>query len=342
MTFGNNNPYIPPLTSVTDRSDKEKETISNLNVALSTSSLADLSSTYIPISPSTWNVSKMFPDLKDLNVASDFHTGAIIASLIDTVTLPYRTRNGNINTYIGDHLGGFSPRKNVNIASINGILPFPKLTLPMELRNLLSDLTPLHLFSNGAAQSGGGACSLSGIASPVLEKDIEAWKTPFSQLSVLRGVDTTFDSQKEWAKYCARTRTHQRQHLFQSQYAVPVAFPSFFQDKEVVNSRFREMKRLWSDRERVRDEREGKIHVDAESKEVGEDDYITGDFESLSILGNCSIGPAIQPVLQSVLGKMKKRDKRIVNQFLDAGGVTEDSLRDTEECLNNIIDGYYD
>eukprot|EP00698_Gefionella_okellyi_P025932 TRINITY_DN9706_c0_g1_i1.p1 TRINITY_DN9706_c0_g1~~TRINITY_DN9706_c0_g1_i1.p1 ORF type:complete len:506 (+),score=89.45 TRINITY_DN9706_c0_g1_i1:199-1716(+) len=109
------------------------------NVASGLTMLREYATTYAPIAVEQW-AADMFPNIA-LNLDLDYHSSAVLASVLDTLTLPLRTADldFNLSTLTRTLSDG-----SLNIVGTSAALPFP-LQHDQSLVQFLDSCGPAHL-----------------------------------------------------------------------------------------------------------------------------------------------------------------------------------------------------
>jgi len=121
-----------------------------INSSLATIILRDTSTLYVPLSAQHMGAD-YFKYLQP-RLESAFHTAALFASAMDTVTLPYRLSTACSHAHMCDLTSHISIRASMNIASLGMALPLP-FTPGQSLHRLLGETPELYHLRSGALLS---------------------------------------------------------------------------------------------------------------------------------------------------------------------------------------------
>jgi hypothetical protein len=311
------------------------------NIALGTAMMSEMADTYIPFDPTSWTQDS-FSSLTNPNFAKDFHSGAIIASVIDTLSLPYRL-SGDYNGGMNANLGGIAPRKGLNIAAAGINFPFiyPECS-SKSLTDILKDWDPIHEYNKHSMSS------LSGIGyRNRVTIDSEKHLSPWSQLGVMRGVgtkDQKFEFEKSFAKYMSRSSTRlQRHYVVNAPLYIPTAYPKWWDStimkKATLDSSDDGHREASGGTRDVRMEKEEEV-VERATGEEGDDDEPVTEISKVALVASACVTPRMQPVLKAISTAFSRRNQKSLSQFYKAG-LSDDRMKEVDEAIMSIHDNYY-
>lgn len=223
--------------------------IRGINRTMTLASLHQSSAMVMPLDPSVWRSKTSFPHLENLHLQNMYQIGALLASIVDSVSLPYRsTSQGYSWRQFTDSL----VVNNANFALVSAALPLGlsenntlsqqffgydiygnpesrKITqLDKKILPHASWMTPMLAFTSdpNAADMNAMESTVSGVA------------LPWSESVVLRGVspefafnpaDPSYHAPSVLYQYLKRYPCASRSFVAQeSGSAVPISYPRFF------------------------------------------------------------------------------------------------------------------
>ena len=235
---------------------KDTSRIRRMNRAMTLSALHASSSIVLPFDCSTWKSGTSFPHLDTLKLHNPYHASAIIASTIDSITLPYRLLSSGLS--MRQHTDSLVPTLN-NFGLVSTALP-----LPLTPSNTLShQFFGYDIYSDPATRTAEERIAASGkrilphagwMTSMIpfahgekthnndMEDTERGVALPWSESVILRGVPTELARDpSDPAEYQAPSILYQylkrypcASRLFAAEKeasAIPIAYPNFFEER---------------------------------------------------------------------------------------------------------------
>lgn len=105
------------------QTDLDTRRIRSINRAITLSALRSSSSLILPLDSTIWRSKISFPVLDTLDLSNLYHTSAIIASTIDSLTLPFRAQENGLTWR--QYIDSLVPSSSANFGLVSTCIPMP-------------------------------------------------------------------------------------------------------------------------------------------------------------------------------------------------------------------------
>ncbi|KAL6069866.1 mtDNA inheritance, partitioning of the mitochondrial organelle [Balamuthia mandrillaris] len=293
------------LASAHSSSSQLAEERNVLNTALSIHSLicdrSPLTNVLIPIHPSPyWSSSLPYvgidPSLK-------YHTSAVVASAIDTASLPFRLRDRS--TSLTDLMWTIRTEPSMKLSSMSVALPFPLA------QHIPSTPKADQLFGPRDILSASYLCNLS---------FADTIRHVVSEAVVLRGTRNVQHTKQLLDEFLSRHSCMNRtSETVSSKMALPIAFPRFFDTMRVTE--------------------EGEIlHSSPEEKEKEESKATKLPFQ-VPVMSHVQTTTDMSHYIETLIARFEAIDKSKHVAYAE-GGISADEWREARDQLHTLGDSY--